>query len=211
LHKEVSGQNSLETKSAIQTEFKESEMSGLFPKEFTLKNRKKIVIRQAEPNDAEALLRFFEEIFKDDKFFLTTREEILEKLTVEKQKEKIEKYLNKPGMVLLIAEVAGAIVGTFEVNKGERKRRQHVGKVGVCVLEKYRGTGCGTALLKSIIKWAKEDKIIEKLSLEVFANNINAISLYKKLGFCEYGRAPKEIKINEDEYVDSILMYKFVK
>jgi ribosomal protein S18 acetylase RimI-like enzyme len=186
-------------------------MSGLFPKEFTLKNGKKITIRQAEPEDAEARLRFSEEIFEDDKLFLTTREEIAEQLTAEKQKERIEKYLNKSGMVLLVAEAAGVIVGASEVNKGERKRRQHVGRVGMSVLEKYRGIGCGTALLKSIIKWAKEDKIIEKLSLEVFANNANAISLYKKLGFCEYGRAPKEIKINEDEYVDSILMYKFVK
>jgi ribosomal protein S18 acetylase RimI-like enzyme len=186
-------------------------MSGLFPKEFTLKNRKKITIRQAEPNDAEAILRFSEEIFKDDEFFLTTREEIAEKLTVEKQKERIEKYLNKSGMVLLVAEAAGVIAGTSEVNKGERKRCQHVGKVAISVLEKYRGIGCGTALLKSIIKWAKEDQIIEKLNLDVFANNVNAIGLYKKLGFCEYGLSPREIKINEDEYVDSILMYKFVK
>ena len=186
-------------------------MSGLFPKEFTLKNGKKITIRQVEPNDAEALLKFSEEIFKDDKFFLTTRGEISEQLTVEKQKERIEKYLNKSGMVLLAAEVDGVIAGTSEVNKGERKRCQHVGKVGISVLEKYRGIGIGTALLKSIIKWAKEDKIIEKLNLDAFANNANAIGLYKKLGFCEYGISPKEMKINEDEYVDSILMYKFVK
>jgi ribosomal protein S18 acetylase RimI-like enzyme len=186
-------------------------MSGLFPKEFTLKNGKKITVKQAEPNDAKALLKFSKEIFKDDKFFLTTRGEISEKLTVEKQRERIEKYLNKSGTVLLVAEAAGAIVGTSEVNKGERKRCQHVGKVGISVLEKYRGIGCGTALLKSIIKWAEEDKIIEKLSLEVFANNADAISLYKKLGFRKYGLSPMEIKINEDEYVDSILMYKFVK
>lgn len=186
-------------------------MSGLFPKEFTLKNKKKITVRPAEPNDAEALLRFSEEIFKDDSFFLTTRREITDKLTVEKQKERIEKYFNKPGVVLLVVEAAGAIVGTSEVNTGERKRCRHVGRIGISVLEKYRGTGCGTALLKCIIKWAEKDRIIEKLNLEVFANNANAISLYKKLGFREYGIAPKEIKMNEDEYVDTILMYKFVK
>jgi len=186
-------------------------MSGLLPREFTLKNGKKITVRSAEPNDAEAMVRFSEEIFKDDKFFLTTRREIADKLTVEKQKERTEKYLDKSGMVLLVAVDAGVIVGTSEVNNGERKRRQHVGSIGMSVLEKYRGLGCGTALLKSIIKWAEEDRIIEKLNLEVFANNANAIGLYKKLGFCEYGVTQKEIKINEAEYVDTILMYKFVK
>jgi ribosomal protein S18 acetylase RimI-like enzyme len=186
-------------------------MSGLLPKESTLKNDEKITVRPAEPKDAKALLKFSKEIFKDDKFFLTTRREISDKLTVEKQRERIKKYLNKSGTILLVAESAGAIVGTSEVNKGERKRCQHVGRVGISVLEKYRGIGCGTALLKSIIKWAKEDRIIEKLNLEVFASNTNAISLYKKLGFRKYGLSPKAIKINKDKYVDSILMYKFVR
>ena len=181
------------------------------PQEFTLKNGKKITIRQAELNDAEALLRYAEEIFKDDKFLLTTRQEIAEYLTVEKQKERIEKYLNKSGKIILIAEVDGVVAGASDVDNGGKKRRQHVGRVGMSVLKEYRGIGCGTALLQSIIKWAKEDKVIEKLSLEVFASNANAIGLYKKLGFREQGRAPRELKINEDEYVDMILMYKFVK
>jgi RimJ/RimL family protein N-acetyltransferase len=181
------------------------------PREFTLKNGKKITVRQAELNDAEALLRYVEEIFKDDKFLLTTRREIAEDLTVEKQRERIEKYLNKSGMIILIAEVDGVIAGASGVDNDSKKRRRHVGKVGMSVLKEYRGIGCGTALLQSIIKWAKEDKIIEKLGLEVFASNAGAIGLYKKLGFREQGRAPRELKINEEEYVDMILMYKFVK
>jgi ribosomal protein S18 acetylase RimI-like enzyme len=181
------------------------------PREFTLKNGKKITVRQAELNDAEALLRYVEEIFKDDKFLLTTRREIAEDLTVEKQRERIEKYLNKSGMIILIAEVDGVIAGASGVDNDSKKRRRHVGKVGMSVLKEYRGIGCGTALLQSIIKWAKEDKIIEKLGLEVFASNAGAIGLYKKLGFREQGRALRELKINEEEYVDMILMYKFVK
>ena len=181
------------------------------PQEFTLKNGKKIAVRQAELNDAEALLRYAEELFKDDKFLLTTRQEIAEDLTVEKQKERIEKYLNKSGMIMLIAEVDGVIAGASDVDNGSKKRRQHVGRVSMSVLKDYRNIGCGTALLQSIIQWAREDELIEKLSLEVFASNANAIGLYKKLGFCEQGRAPKELKTNEDEYVDMILMYKFVK
>jgi RimJ/RimL family protein N-acetyltransferase len=181
------------------------------PQEFTLKNGKKITIRQAELNDAEALLRYVEEIFKDDKFLLTTRREIAEDLTVEKQRERIEKYLNKSGMIILIAEVDGVIAGASGVDNDSKKRRRHVGRIGMSILKEYRGIGCGTALLQSIIEWAKEDKIIEKLGLEVFANNAGAIGLYKKLGFREQGRVPRELKINEEEYVDMILMYKFVK
>ena len=181
------------------------------PQEFTLKNGKKITIRQAEPYDAQIILKLSEEIFEDDEFFLTTRQEIKEHLTFEKQKERIEEFVNKQGKVLLVAEADGVIVGTSEVDNGNKKRRQHVGRIGMSVLKEYRSIGCGTALLQSIIEWAKEDELIEKLGLEVFANNANAISLYKKLGFREQGKAPRELKINEDEYVDMILMYKFVK
>ncbi len=65
------------------------------PREFELKNGKKIIIRQAEPDDARIILKLSEEIFEDDEFFLTTRQEIKEHLTFEKQKERIEKFVNK--------------------------------------------------------------------------------------------------------------------
>jgi len=139
--------------------------------EFTLKNGKKITIRQAELNDAEALLKFSGDIFEDDEFFLTTRQEIKEHLTFEKQKERIKEFVNKQGKVLLVAEADGVIVGTSEVDNGNKKRRQHVGRIGMSVLKEYRDIGCGTALLQSIIEWAKEDVLIEKLGLEVFASN----------------------------------------
>lgn len=186
-------------------------MSSLFPKEFTLKNGKKVNIRQAEPNDAEALLKFSEQIFEDDEFFLTTREDILDELTVEKQKERVEKHLNKSGKVLLVAEVDGVIAGTSEVNNVGRKRRQHVGRVGINALKEYRGLGVGTALMKSVVFWAQDDAVIEKLVLEVFIDNETALGLYRKIGFIEEGRSIKAAKFSPSKYKDCILMFKFVK
>jgi RimJ/RimL family protein N-acetyltransferase len=47
--------------------------------------------------------------------------------------------------------------------------------------------------------------------LAVFATNARAIGLYRKLGFVEEGRRPREVKFGADQYVDDILMYRFVK
>jgi RimJ/RimL family protein N-acetyltransferase len=47
--------------------------------------------------------------------------------------------------------------------------------------------------------------------LQVFANNTDAIALYKKFGFVEEGRKVKEIKFCEDRYDDVILMAKFIE
>ncbi len=53
-------------------------MSNIFAKEFVLKDGKKIVVRGAAVEDSEALLRCGQEVFRDDKYFLTTEEEAKE-------------------------------------------------------------------------------------------------------------------------------------
>lgn len=46
--------------------------------------------------------------------------------------------------------------------------------------------------------------------LGVFSTNHRAISLYKKMGFLEEGRKIFEFKLNDGEYIDDVIMYKFV-
>jgi RimJ/RimL family protein N-acetyltransferase len=45
----------------------------------------------------------------------------------------------------------------------------------------------------------------------VFANNERAIALYNKSGFEIEGNCPKDMKMEDGTYIDSILMYKIVK
>jgi RimJ/RimL family protein N-acetyltransferase len=47
--------------------------------------------------------------------------------------------------------------------------------------------------------------------LDVFAVNEPAIGLYKKLGFIEEGRRIRDIQRGADDYVDTVMMYRFVK
>ena len=68
-----------------------------------------------------------------------------------------------------------------------------------------------TALVQSLIGWTKENPIIEKLCLMVFATNGPAIRLYRKMGFLEEGRRSRHVKIADGEYVEVILMSRFVK
>lgn len=79
------------------------------------------------------------------------------------------------------------------------------------VLKEFRNKGVGRALIEVILTWAQTHPTIEKVGLAVLATNERAIYLYKSLGFVEEGRRIKEIKIGSNNYVDDILMYKFVK
>jgi RimJ/RimL family protein N-acetyltransferase len=64
--------------------------------------------------------------------------------------------------------------------------------------------------MQTLIEWAEAHPGIEKLTLGVFATNTRAIALYRKLGFAEEGRQPREVKFGPDDYVDLLLMYRFV-
>ncbi|MEK6454291.1 N-acetyltransferase [Caldifermentibacillus hisashii] len=79
------------------------------------------------------------------------------------------------------------------------------------VAQEYRNLGVGRALLKILLNWAKDNPIIEKVYLEVFAKNTAAIALYKKSGFIEEGRKVKGVKIDQQTYDDILLMAQFVE
>jgi putative acetyltransferase len=76
----------------------------------------------------------------------------------------------------------------------------------IIVDEKHRNQGIGKALLERMIEAAKNQFNIEILHLEVYEGN-PAIRLYERMGFREFGRQPKFIKIN-GEYLDKIMMQK---
>ncbi len=65
-------------------------------------------------------------------------------------------------------------------------------------------------MLKTLLDWAEKNPLIEKVGLSVFATNTDASRLYRRLDFVEEGRRAKEIKFGPGEYVDEVLMGRFV-
>ncbi len=76
----------------------------------------------------------------------------------------------------------------------------------IIVDEKFRNQGIGTALLEHMCLQARDKFKIEILHLEVYEGN-PAIHLYERMGFKEFGRHPRFIKLN-GEYLDKIMMQK---
>ena len=111
---------------------------------------------------------------------------------------------------MIVAEINDKVVGWLAFQSQGRKRLSHVGSLGMMIRKNYRGIGIGKMLIKALLDWAEKNPLIEKVSLGVLSTNRRAIALYKSMGFVEEGRKMKEIKINENEYVDDILVYKLV-
>ena len=186
-------------------------MSKIEPRELALKDGRKGVIRTAMESDAEKVLKQIISVLEETEYLVTTYPEDGVDFTVEKEKEWVKKHMEGDGKLFVVAEIDGLVVGSAGLHNGERKRIQHVATAGITVLKDFRCLGVGKALMETVIKWASEHLVIEKIGLGVFSNNTRAINLYEKLGFVEEGRRVKEIKMDTDNYVDSILMYKFVK
>ena len=86
-------------------------------------------------------------------------------------------------------------------------RKNHVAEIGITIAKGYRGIGLGRYMMKRILELAKTElkpnpKIIR---LSVYANNVPAISLYKKIGFKRVAKIPKQIQYGR-KLVDEIVM-----
>lgn len=166
------------------------------------------VIRTAHPSDAEAALAYIRSIAEETEFFVLQPDEFPP--TVEEEQAWIQDHLDHPGKILLLAEANGCLVGNVSFEAGPYRRVAHRGTFGIAVVKEWRGRGVGAALLQEFLKWAESSPGIEKVCLEVFATNANAIRLYRKLGFVEEGRRIKDIKRGPDDYVDTVTMVRFV-
>lgn len=167
------------------------------------------IIRNVQLEDAEALLDIGRSVISEGEYFIAVSEEV-EKTPLHEEKERIQRILDNIKETLIVAEVNGVVVGSIEFRSQTRKRLSHSGSVSMSISKNYRGMGIGKALLKSLLDWAEENPLIEKVSLGVFSTNQRAISLYKQMGFLEEGRLIKEYKLNHGKYIDDVLMYKFV-
>lgn len=180
-------------------------------KMFILKDGTPLVVREATYNDAVVLIPLLRRIFQTSSEVLTTIGEFQKEDTLEAQLQRIKHFSEAPGKCLFVAEMGSALVGTIDFWNGHRQRIAHTGEFGMGVLPECRDKGIGKCLLETLLEWAKENPLIEKVKLGVFASNARAIHLYKKMGFVEEGRKTNEIKMESGAYFDVIEMYQIVK
>ena len=108
-------------------------------------------------------------------------------------------------------EGARRVLGALNFRTANRRRVQHHGEFGISVVEDWRGKGIGRALIETLIEWGEAHEFIEKIYLGVFVNNLGARRLYHSLGFRKEAVRPHYIKMESGEYIDDILMYRWVK
>jgi RimJ/RimL family protein N-acetyltransferase len=160
-------------------------------------------IRVARESDAAQLYAAERETARVPGRLLSQPEELLESVFVQKIRD-----LSKVGSYL-VAENDGKIVGHALLEPaGTLVALAHVRTMTIVVHPGNTGNGIGTALLRSLLEWARSAEI-ERVELRVRETNVAAIHLYKKCGFSEETRFSKRVKLMDGTFIDDIGMTWF--
>jgi ribosomal protein S18 acetylase RimI-like enzyme len=101
---------------------------------------------------------------------------------------------------------ADKVIGWADIFPKENPRMKHRGSLGMGILPSYRGKGIGQQLLAAALEKAREFGF-ERVELNVYTSNHNAIKLYKKMGFTEEGLIKRYRKL-DSQYFDCLFMAK---
>lgn len=174
----------------------------------TTKSSKEIKFRYPTINDAQIITDFINKASKEKTFIQFQGEE----LKLEDEKKWLEstiQKIKKKEKIYLMAFVDGKFAGSSDIELANMIRK-HIGIFGIIIDNNFRGDGIGKLLMDLVIKEATKNlKGLKIITLECFANNKVAISLYQKMGFIKFGQLPGGLK-RKGKFFDQIFMYKKV-
>jgi putative acetyltransferase len=157
-----------------------------------------IVVRRAEPSDAEAI----HSTFSGPKVIAGTLQ--LPYPSIEAWRKRLNDI--PPSDFLLVATIDSQVVGNLGLHQaGKSARRRHAGSIGMCVRDDSQGRGVGTRLMAAGTELADGWLNYQRLELNVFTDNLAAMALYRKFGFAIEGTF-RAYAFRDGRYVDSYAM-----
>ncbi len=168
-----------------------------------LKNGTNLIIAKAIKEDAGMIIEYLNLVGGESDNLLFGANEF--HMSVEDEISFIERLSKANTSAIFIAKIDDEIVSVGSIMSAPRKRIAHQADIAISVKKKYWKLGIGTAMMNELIGFAKDNNITEIIHLGVNSDNVNAIHLYKKLGFVEIGRYKNFFKFT-DSYGDEILM-----
>lgn len=176
--------------------------------EVILKNRERVVIREAEIIDSKNILRAIRTYLPQSNFIPKLEQELM--MTDPQAEEWVAKFAEQANSLLLIAEYNGEIIANIDLTGSGRKIMAHTAMIGMGIIEGWRNCGLGTELLQAVIHWARQSTVLELLWLQVYTENEIALAIYRKMGFVDAGLI-KDFFKKDGRYFDNLTMTLRVK
>jgi len=164
-----------------------------------------LLIRQAKPEDAEAIVGIFNPIIETGKYTVFDTP-----FTVEAEREYINSFPARGIFHVAVRQTDQRIVGFQSMEQFATYTRafDHVGVVGTYVDLAERRQGIAGQLFAATFEVARQ-KGYEKIFTFIRADNPAAVATYQRHGFQIIGTARRQAKINGN-YVDELMIEKFL-
>jgi RimJ/RimL family protein N-acetyltransferase len=163
-----------------------------------LTNNQLLLVREAVAEDAGAILQYIEAISGESDYLSFGRGEF--KLSESEERRVLLDYQRSDNNLYALGLLDDEIVGSLSFSAGSRPRIKHTGEFGMSVRKEYWGLGIGSALIDTLVDWARATRIIFKINLRVRTDNQRAIQLYERKGFVREGTISKEILLDGKYY-----------
>lgn len=169
-----------------------------------LKDGRECVLRAAGKADAQAVYDNFNRTHGETEYLLSYPEE--NSFDISQEGCFLEEKERSAREVELCAVVEDRIVGTAGIEGvGTKEKVRHRAELGISVEKTHWGLGIGKGLTLACIACARKAGY-SQLELDVVSDNQNAVSLYKSVGFVEYGRNPKGFRTRSGVWQELLLM-----
>ena len=161
-----------------------------------------IEYRTANPEDSAGLLLHLRTVGAETDNLTFGNEGF--QISAEREARFINRFVKNKDEIMLVAMDGERVVGNGVIERERIPRLSHRVRLTLTVLRDYWGIGIGSRLLDMMIEFCKRSGA-ELIYLECRADNLRAVSLYRKHGFSESGRLQRYFKIN-GEYFDAVVM-----
>lgn len=158
-------------------------------------------IREATLTDFDQIWPIFQEIVSAGETYAYPRDTSRE--------QAIHLWLQTPRKTF-VAEEDGKILGTYYIKTNQQGPGDHVCNCGYMVSPQARGRGLATTMCEHSQQVAISLGYLAMQFNFVASSNEGAVRLWNKLGFETVGRLPKAFNHPSKEYVDALVMYKWL-
>lgn len=165
-----------------------------------------VVIREADVNDAEGMIKLNQRLSLETDFMLMEPAEVTS--STDDQRNILQRVSSSDHEQLLVATEDERLVGFVAAYRKRFNRVRHCFSVVIGVEQYYWGRGVGKRLMYKIENWAKS-RGAERLELTVLEQNERAMKLYLACGFVLEGRRRGSMRLAQ-ELVDELYMAKLL-
>jgi RimJ/RimL family protein N-acetyltransferase len=161
----------------------------------------RVVLRAIQREDVPRLYELFEDL--EFKYLIQNDPPMPQSLAAAEAEFDQRVESGNPNTSFFVIETDGVVIGSGGLHEIDHFRR--VCEIGIGLGREFWGQGFGQDAVKTLVDYAFTHLNMNRVALEVLADDERAVGAYKKAGFVEEGRLRDYSWVN-GQYEDGMIM-----